>query len=173
MGIDNDEVFCRASVPQLSSVDVNAFTVGYEAAASLVQLMQGRRVAARKLMPPRGVVTRQSTDTIAVNSPQAVAAVRLIRERACSGLSPDDVAATLAISRSTLDRLLHEAVGQSAAAAITDARLAAVRADLAGTDLPLKAIAKRAGFVSEQHLANLFRDRMGVTPGCYRRNLRS
>jgi LacI family transcriptional regulator len=173
MGIDNDEVFCRASVPQLSSVDVNAFTAGYEAAASLVRLMQGRRVAARKLMPPRGVVTRQSTDTIAVNSPQAVAAVRLIRERACSGLSPDDVAATLAISRSTLDRLLHEAVGQSAAAAITDARLAAVRADLAGTDLPLKAIAKRAGFVSEQHLANLFRDRMGVTPGCYRRNLRS
>ena len=87
---------------------------------------------------------------IAFNSPQAVAAVRLIRERARSGLSPDDVAAELAISRSTLDRLLREAIGQSAAAAITAARLAAVRADLAGTDLPLKAIAKRAGFEARE-----------------------
>ena len=172
MGIDNDEVFCRASVPQLSSVDVNTFTAGYEAAAALARLMQGHRVAARLLVPPRGVVARQSTDTIALESPEAIAAMQLIREQACNGLSPDDVAARLAISRSTLDRLLREAVGQSAAAAIMDARLAHVRADLAGTDLPLKAIATRAGFASEQHLANLFRERMGVTPGRYRRDLR-
>lgn len=172
LGIDNDEVFYRASVPQLSSVDVNTFTVGYEAATALVRLMQGRPVADRLLVPPRGVVTRQSTDTIAVGSPNAAAAMQLIRERACAGLSADDVAAALAISRSTLDRLLREAVGQSAAAAIMDARLANVKADLAGTDLPLKAIAKRAGFASEQHLANLFRQRIGVTPGRYRQDLR-
>ncbi|MFM7292961.1 MAG: XylR family transcriptional regulator, partial [Planctomycetia bacterium] len=96
LGIDNDDVFCRASSPSLSSVDVNADTVGYEAAASLATLMQGRRVPARRYLPPRGVVARRSTDIVAVESAAAVAALRLIRERGCEGLTADDVAAAIA-----------------------------------------------------------------------------
>ena len=172
MGIDNDEVFCRASTPQLSSVDVNAFTVGYEAAAALARLMQGRRVAARALFPPRGVVARQSTDIVTAESSEAQAALEMMRERACAGLTAADVAAKLAVSRSTLDRLLRQAVGQSATALIMNMRLTQVKADLVGTDLPLKAIAKRAGFASVQHLSNLFRDRVGVTLGRYRQEMR-
>lgn len=172
MGIDNDEVFCRASVPQLSSVDVNAFTVGYEAAAALARLLQGRRVAARAVFPPRGVVARQSTDTVAAESPDARAALEMIRERACAGLTAADVAAKLTISRSTLDRLLRRSIGRSATAMIMTVRVAKVKADLAGTDLAIKSIARRAGFTSVQHLSNLFRDRVGVTPGRYRRDMR-
>jgi len=52
------------------------------------------------------------------------------------------------------------------------ARLARVKADLVETDLPLKSIARRAGFRSVQHLANLFRSRAGLTPGRYRRDMR-
>jgi LacI family transcriptional regulator len=172
LGIDNDDVFCRASSPSLSSVDVNADTVGYEAAASLATRMQGRRVPARRYLPPRGVVARQSTDIVAVESADAAAALRLIRECGCEGLTADDVAAALAVSRSTLDRLLHAAIGQTATSAIMQVRLARVKADLAETDLPLKSIARRAGFTSVQHLANLFRSRERLTPGRYRRAMR-
>ena len=172
LGIDNDEVFCRASSPSLSSVDVNASAVGYEAAASLARLLRGRRVPARRYLPPRGVVTRHSTDIVAVESAEASAALRLIRERGCNGLTAADVAAALAVSRSTLDRLLNAAVGQSATSAIMQVRLARVKADLVETDLPLKSIARRAGFTSVQHLANLFRSRAGLTPGRYRRDMR-
>lgn len=172
LGIDNDEVFCRASAPALSSVDVNACQVGYEAAGALARRMQGRRVPDRTLIPPRGVVARQSTDILAVNCPEAAAALQLIRERACDGLLADDVAAQLSISRSTLDRLLREAVGQSATEALVAARLSRVKADLASTDLPLKTIARRTGFASVQHLANLFRDRVGLTPGRFRQHMR-
>ena len=172
LGIDNDEVFCRASSPSLSSVDVNASAVGYEAAVALDRLMRGRRVPARRYLPPRGVFTRHSTDIVAVESAEASAALRLIRERGCDGLIAGDVAAALAVSRSTLDRLLHAAVGQSATSAIMQVRLARVKADLVETDLPLKSIARRAGFTSVQHLANLFRSRAGLTPGRYRRDMR-
>lgn len=172
LGIDNDEVFCRASSPSLSSVDVNAAAVGYEAAAALARLMRGRRVRARRYVTPQGVVTRQSTDIVVVESAEAAAALRLIRERGCDGLTADDVAVELAVSRSTLDRLLHAAVGLSATAAIMQVRLARVKADLAGSDVPLKSIARRAGFSSVQHLANLFRSRAGLTPGRYRRDMR-
>ncbi|MCA9090590.1 MAG: XylR family transcriptional regulator [Planctomycetaceae bacterium] len=171
MGIDNDEVFCRVSSPPLSSVDVNAVTVGYKAAEALARRMRGRRVPARTMIPPRGVVTRQSTDIIAVDDPEASEALRFIREHACRPTTADDVAAHLAVSRSTLDRCLRSAVGQSAAAAILQVRLSRVKADLAETDLTLQAIATRAGFASVQHLANLFRDRVGVTPGRYRKEM--
>ena len=83
-----------------------------------------------------------------------------------------EAAAALAVSRSTLDRLLNAAVGQSATSAIMQVRLARVKADLVETDLPLKSIARRAGFTSVQHLANLFRSRVGLTPGRYRRDMR-
>jgi LacI family transcriptional regulator len=172
MGIDNDEVFCRVSDPPLSSVDVNAVAVGYMAAEVLAKRMKGRRIARRTLMPPRGVVTRLSTDIIAVDDPEAAAAIRLIREHACQPVTAEDVAAHLAVSRSTLDRRLRAAVGQSATAAIMQTRLARVKADLAETELSLQAIATRAGFASLQHLANLFRDRVGMTPGRYRQEMR-
>lgn len=172
MGIDNDEVFCRVSSPPLSSVDVNAVAVGYKAAEVLARRMKGRRVPARTMIPPRGVVTRQSTDIVAVDDPEAAAALRFIRASACRPASADEVAAHLAVSRSTLDRCLRRAVGQSATAAIMQARLASVKADLADTDLSLQAIASRTGFASIQHLANLFRARVGVTPGRYRQDMR-
>ena len=172
MGIDNDEVFCRVSSPPLSSVDVNALAVGYKAAEVLARRMKGRRVPARTMMPPRGVVTRQSTDIVAVDDPEAASALRFIREHACQPVTAEDVAAHLAVSRSTLDRCLHAAVGHSATAAIMQARLASVKSDLAETDLSLQAIASRAGFASVQHLANLFRERVGMTPGRYRRDMR-
>ncbi len=172
MGIDNDEVFCRVSSPPLSSVDVNALAVGYKAAEVLAARMKGRRIAGSTMMPPRGVVTRLSTDMIAVDDQEAAAAIGFIREHACQPITAEEVAAHLAVSRSTLDRCLHVAVGQSATAAILQARLARVKTDLAETELSLKAIASRTGFASVQHLANLFRDRVGMTPGSYRQDMR-
>lgn len=172
LGIDNDEIFCRASNPPLSSVDVNTVAVGYKAAETLQQRMRGRRVPARTYLSPRGVVTRQSTDIVAVEDPDAAAALQYIRENACRAIDAANVADFLSVSRSTLDRYLQAAIGQSATAAIMQVRLAQVKADLANTDLPLNSIASRAGFASAQHLANLFRDRVGVTPGGYRKDMR-
>lgn len=172
LGIDNDEIFCRVSNPPLSSVDVNTIAIGYKAAEMLQRRMEGRRVPAKTYLPPRGLVTRQSTDIVAVEAPEAAAALRFIRENACRPIDAANVADFLSVSRSTLDRYLQAAIGQSATAAIMQVRLSQVKADLANTDLPLTSIASRAGFASVQHLANLFRDRVGVTPGGYRKDMR-
>lgn len=173
LGIDNDEVFCQVSMPPLSSVDVNAAALGYKAAELLAKRMKGKRVPAKTMLLPRGVVTRQSTDIIAVEDPEAAEALKFIRQNACQPINADEVAAHLSISRSTLDRSMHAAVGHSATTAIMQVRLSRVKADLANTDLSLAAIATRTGFASVQHLANLFRDRVGVTMGRYRQDMRS
>ncbi|MFI4874157.1 MAG: XylR family transcriptional regulator [Blastopirellula sp. JB062] len=173
LGIDNDEIFCRVSSPPLSSVDVNTNAVGYKAAEMLHRIIQGRQIPARTLLPPRGVVTRQSSDVVAVENREAAAAIRYIRENACQPVQAAQVARALSISRSTLDRLLLAAIQLSATEAIMQVRLSHVKSDLTSTDLPLTAIATRAGFASVHHLANLFRKRVGVTPGLYRKQMRA
>lgn len=79
----------------------------------------------------------------------------------------------LSVSRSTLDRHLRQVVGRSATSVIASMRLAQVKDYLAGTDLGLRAIAARTGFASLHHMANLFRDRFGVSPGRYRQEMRT
>src|SRR5205814_4430296 len=39
IGVDNDQPMCELSIPPLTSIDVNAETVGYEASALLDRMM--------------------------------------------------------------------------------------------------------------------------------------
>lgn len=60
------------------------------------------------------------------------------------------------------------AMGITPFKAIEAARLEAARLALEETDLPLKSIATRSGYVGEQNLRRVFQRQMGVTPGEYR-----
>ncbi|QDT66342.1 XylR family transcriptional regulator [Calycomorphotria hydatis] len=169
LGIDNDQVFCRIPRIPISSVDVNASEAGFKAAQVLAQLMAGKSVPQQTLVQPRGVITRQSTEVIAVDCEETKAALHYINSHACEGITADDVAKHAAISRSTLDRYLRRAINQSATAVILEAKLNAVKKCLTNTELPLASIARQTGFVSVHHLANLFRKQTGVPPGQFRR----
>src|SRR6185295_9412667 len=80
IGVDNDAYLCNLTIPPMTSVDVNAERNGYQAAGLLDRLMRGRRPQRKPIyLPPRGVVTRQSTDTVAVGDPEVAAVVRFIR----------------------------------------------------------------------------------------------
>ena len=93
LGVDNDRLLCSLASPPLSSVIPNTHRTGYEAAALLDRMMAGERVPAEAhLIKPLGVHTRQSTDVLALDDPAVAAAVRYIREHACTGI---DVSAVL------------------------------------------------------------------------------
>ncbi len=75
---DNDEYLCELANPPLTSIDENPARVGYEAAALLDRLMNGESVPkTRLLLPPHGVVTRQSTDLLAIEDPYVARALTL------------------------------------------------------------------------------------------------
>ncbi len=92
MGVENEETLCEMSSPPLTSLRLAGEQVGYEAAKLLDRLMRGRK-APRKpiLVAPLGIVTRKSTDTVAIAEPLLAQAIRLIRQRAHSGLRVNDV----------------------------------------------------------------------------------
>src|SRR5205085_10590833 len=90
ISVDNDAYLCHLTIPPMTSVDVNAERNGYQAAWLLDRLMRGGRPQRQSIyLPPRGVVARQSTDTVAVVDPEVAAVVRFIRDHACTGISID------------------------------------------------------------------------------------
>ena len=170
VGVDNDEPLCEVCHPPLSSVNAGHAAVGYEAAALLDRLVRGRTTeAVPRLVAPLGVVTRQSTDVLATSDRQVAAALRLIREHACAGLSAADVVAAIPVSRSVLQRRFRKELGRSIQEETINVRVKRARELLAETDLALAEVAERCGFKHQEYLGAVFKARTGQTPAQYRR----
>jgi LacI family transcriptional regulator len=170
IGVNNDEHLCGLSNPALSSVDVGAERIGYEAAAMLDRLMAGENAPNTIVeLAPRRLVIRQSSDLIAISDPHVAAALRLIRLRATEDIAVSDLAHALDISRSTLERRFLKLLGRTPKQEIVRARLARAKELLIQTDLPLAAIAERVGFQSPGYFCEVFHEKVGCTPGVFRR----
>ncbi len=84
LGVDNDLVICGVCFPRLSSIELGSARIGYEAAALLDRMMAGQKPPHEGVcVEPLHVVTRQLTDTSAIEDPDIAQAARLIREQAC------------------------------------------------------------------------------------------
>jgi len=171
LGVDNDEETCRLSDPPLSSVILDSERVGYEGAKMLEKLMRRKskaRQPAQVFIPPLGVVARQSTDVTAINDPLVASAARTIRERACHGLTVDELVNALKTSRSIFYQRFHDVLGRSPHYEILRVQLDRVKGLLIQTALPLKEISEMAGFNNPNYLNVAFKREMSVTPGEYR-----
>src|SRR3954447_13908646 len=115
VGVDNDEFLCSLTDPPLSSVAPDTRRTGYEAAALLDRLMSGRerRRGQAIFVEPLGVVTRRSTDVLAVGDGDISAAVQFIREHACEGIAVKDVLAEVPLSRRVLEDRFRKLLGRT------------------------------------------------------------
>ena len=169
VGVDNAETFCELCVPSLSSVVPNAERIGFEAAQLLDRLLAGEAVpSANSLIAPRGVITRQSSDVLAVDDPALATALRFVRERAGEGITVADVLAHAPLSRSALERGFRSCLGHSPQAEIRRVRLKRIKHLLAETDWPLARIARATGFDSADYMMVQFKRLVGQTPSQWR-----
>jgi LacI family transcriptional regulator len=173
LGVDDDDLDCELTRPRLSSVIVPAERIGYEAAALLDRLLAGKKTPAQPiLVPPTGVATRRSTEVLAIEDREVVAAVRFIREHAHLPLRVTDVLREVPVGRRTLERRCHEALGRGLGEEIRRAHLERAKRLLARTDQPMKAVAHQAGFSDFRHMAVVFRQELSMSPTAYRRQMR-
>jgi LacI family transcriptional regulator len=177
IGVDNDTVLCNMADPPLSSIDVNPVQIGYEATALLDRLMRQPRKRSRRPvsleMVPRGIVTRQSSDVLAVGDPDVAAAVRFIRANACRGIGVGDVLRHVPLSRSALERRFKIVLRRSPKEEILRVQLDRARHLLGESDLPLEVVADRCGFSSCKYFGDAFRRELGVRPGAFRKRSQS
>jgi LacI family transcriptional regulator len=169
IGVDNDQAICDLAIPPLTSVDVNAEAIGYEAAALLDRMMAGESAPRTPIiLPPRGVVTRRSSDIVASDDEEASRALSYIRDHACRGLQVVDVLSHMVMSRASLQQRMKHAVGRTIHQEIQRVRLGRVKDLLSMSDLTIKQVAREGGFASVQYMTRVFRAMTGETPARYR-----
>jgi LacI family transcriptional regulator len=169
IGVDDDRILCNLSTPPLSSIDVSPRRIGFEAAALLERLMDGQKPPTERIeVEPGGVITRQSSDVLAVEDRDVARAVRFIREKACEGVGVDDVLREQPVARSTLQRKMKKVLGRTLIEEILRVRLERAMVLLAETDDPLDVIAAKTGFASGKYFGEVFHRETGSRPGAYR-----
>lgn len=170
VGANNDSIRCDLSYPSLSSVAPNAFQSGYLAAEALDTMMKGGTPPSLETrIEPLGVVTRPSSDVLAIHDKNVATALSFIRERACHGISVNDVLKHAFASRSQLEKKFRRHLGRSPQAEIRRVQVAKIRQLLVETDFPLKKIADLAGFEHVEYMCVVFKRITGDSPGSYRK----
>jgi LacI family transcriptional regulator len=169
LGVDNEELLCEIAHPPLSSIRIGAEQIGHASVALLEKMLRGKSVGAEiSRIPPMEVVTRQSTDVLAVDDPEVAAALRHIRQHALEGLSVKQMLDVVPINRRTLERRFISVLGHTPLEEIRRVRLERAKT-LLQTDLPIYDIAVRSGFATPEYLATSFLQAMKMTPTAYRR----
>lgn len=174
LGVDNDPTVCEFCRPTVSSVSRNAWRMGYEAASLLDNLMAGKAPPAHDiLIPPDGVVARQSTDTIAIDDLRVAAAMHFMRDRAAEQFNIAQLAEHLSISRRQLELRFRQSLGCSPYECLCRLRVEQAKNLLTGPhELKLQMIAKSCGFSNEERMRLVFQRLTGTTPVNYRRDRR-
>lgn len=169
LAVDNDDLICELSQPQLSSVAIPWRKMGFRCAAALEKLFMGQTVKPRRiLVGPECVIERHSTDTLAVADPDVAAALRFIRTHAHEPINVEDLMQHLPVARRSLERRFRNIVGRSPLEEIRKAHTDRAKYLLAETDLSMSQVAEKSGFASAAWLSKSFRDLTGETPTAYR-----
>lgn len=138
-------------------------------AEPLEGLMAGRAAPAKPiLIPPTGVVTRRSTDVLALPDVDTARALRHMWEHLAEPLGVRDIADAVAMSRRKLERHFRAHLGRSVNEELNRKRIERSRELLTGTKLSANDIARQVGFRTETYFFRIFRQAMGTTPKKYR-----
>ncbi len=173
VGVDNDELVCEMTSPPLSSIAGAGEQTGFQAATMLEGLLKGKPAPTEPLLlPPTGLIARQSSDILKVEDTEVLAAVRFIRSRINEPLNVSDVLNELYISRSSLERKFRTILGRTPLEEIRRVRIEHVKSLLAGSDITVREIARRTGFRSAERLCTTFRATAGEAPSQYRKRFR-
>jgi LacI family transcriptional regulator len=170
LGVDNDELICALAPRPLSSVIPDTQRAGWCAAELLDGMMAGQNVQPEvQCIPPLGVATRQSTDTLAVDDPRIAGALRYIREHATAGIGVGDVLTRFPMARRAFEKSLKKLIGRSPQEEIRRVQMSRARELLSGTKLRLDEIAEKCGFRHPEYLTVVFKRLTGMSPRDFRK----
>lgn len=172
IGMDDDPVVCEFCRPTLTSVSRSPWRCGYETAALLDRLMDGKSAPpCNMLIPSEGVIARQSTDTVAVDDIHVAAAVHYIHDHLAEPFDVESVVQATTISRRQLEQHFRHVLGCTLYAYISRQRCERAKLLLTGKDrVKFRTVAKACGFSSIERMRLVFKRTLGLTPQEYRQS---
>ncbi|MBE7499562.1 MAG: DNA-binding transcriptional regulator [Verrucomicrobiales bacterium] len=171
MGVDNDSILCECVRVPLSSVCHDLEGMAYQAAAVLDRLMAGRKPPKEIIrVPPTGLITRRSTDIVAVDNLQVARALRYIHDHYTNHLlGVEAVVAATNLSRRPLEKAFRQEMKRTLNEEIVRVRMEKVKDLLATTSMKVVEVAAATGFARPSHLFRTFRRQLGLSPKTFRK----
>lgn len=167
VGVDDDTEICENCRPTLSSVRPSFRELGFAAGNLLHQLLANprpRTKATPLIVPPLGLVRRESSVVLKKADAIANRAAELVRRRATRGLTPPEVLALFPGSPRLAEIRFKTAFGCSVRTAILNAKLDRAKSYLATGDLTVAAVANFCGWQSDLAFRKAFKARFGFPP---------
>ena len=169
LSIGNDPHLCEAVSPSLSSIEINPFRIGYEAARLLdIKIKKLPLPSLPVRVAPNGLKIRESTDIIRTDNVEIIQAIRYIRENATLGITVRDIVEQLHIEQRTLERGIKKILGRTVKSELIRIRMEHAVKLLVRTHLSIREIALNSGFSTQEYFVNAFRRVYLKSPKRYR-----
>lgn len=169
MGVENYLLAPDAMRTPISSVDTNLELMGYSGAELLDRLMSGKRPPRQPIrVPPAGVITRKSTDLLALNHRGVARALRFIWEHSHEPIGVKEIIEVAAMSRRGLHKAFKDQIGRTPGQEIHRARIDRAKKLLGETDHKIEVLAEMCGYESANSFSVAFKQSTGVSPKQYR-----
>jgi LacI family transcriptional regulator len=173
MSSSDDTLLSQISPIPVSGVRNACEAIGRNAGAMLQAAMDGKAPDVREiLIPPVGVATRQSTDTLAISDPAVCSALAFVKSHLSSRIQVEEIARVAGVSRRKLERRFSEILGISPAAYLANARLDQVRRLLCETEMTIHEISDACGYGAPEYMTAMFQKRYSRSPLKFRREMR-
>jgi LacI family transcriptional regulator len=170
LGVDNDDLLCSISDPNLSSIELDVVNGGYEAGRLLHSFIL------KKLAPPVDVIVkpiriveRKSTKKYAVNNKFIEKLLVFIDRNYMDLMSVEDLVHVVPYSRRIVEKKFKEETGVTIYQYLQRIRIDKFSEFLITSDLPLVEAASRAGFNDYKNVSRVFTKENGVTPFQFRK----
>lgn len=167
LGVDNDELTCRHTSPQLSTIEPDFYGEGCAAAEMLLSaagVKPGVRVCPAKRVVLRGSTLSRSPHQAFVNRVLAY-----VNANACNRIGVDDIAAHFRVSRRLLDLRFQENGAGSVLSALMARRIEEAKRRLLSSRRPISQIVEDCGYESLGHFKSVFKRATGMSMRDFRK----
>ncbi|MGB0774619.1 MAG: helix-turn-helix domain-containing protein [Akkermansiaceae bacterium] len=164
-----DSINARLNTPELSSVVTPGRQMGGKAILLLIQLIDGEEPETLRItIDNNDIRTRESTAGHDQTDLEILRARSIIRDRACNGLTVDELVSLLSLSRSALEKRYRALRGVTPAQEIRQLRVEKASQLLRLTKRTVDEIAHKVGFNDPRPFVVFFKREAGMTPGEFR-----
>lgn len=164
LGVNDDTVTCETCHPQLTSIDRNGFEVGWRAAITLDRLIQGQTVDAEYVIASGSIRERESTNALAVERPELMAALNYIENRHRGAIGVEQIADACGKSRRWLEEAFRRELNCSPSDFLQRRRVQSVVEKIrTGANSTVSRLAQECGFSGGRQLNATFLRIQGQT----------
>lgn len=169
VGADNHLLAPDAMQTPISTVDTNLEALGYRGAALLDDLMEGKPAPKAPIrVPALGVLTRKSSDLLAVKHKGVANSLRFILGHFHEPISLKDLVEAAAMSRRGLHKAFIEHLGRTPGQELQRVRIERAKRLLAGADHKVERLASMCGYQSANSFHIAFKQATGMSPKQFR-----